>query len=354
MALPIYSVPAVAIHEPDLRLTKNGWRQAKPYDRPLLYHHARANARGRGPGNTGNAWRYHSFASEMGNESLTYNKAYSSFVRKLGEPAGIGITLAQWKQADQMISKRASQLTSFTGALARRNPLGVAASLGLSLRDVRRVMGVRYGTARKLSDLWLEFWFGWKPLVNDIYTACEVFDREPPAARFKGRGSTVWEFRQYEDPSNPVWINSEFLRIAGSRHYELGADVRIVNPNAFLLNQFGLLNPMLVAWDAIPWSFVLDWFANVNSWLASFTDFAGLETSNGYVTSLRKASGYGFWAGSNAFPPGTHDHAGSAFIMDRFTLSSVPRPRLTLKEFSLKPVRALTAITLLSQKLPSR
>jgi len=252
------------------------------------------------------------------------------------------VTLAQWRQADEMISKRSKQLTRFTTSLLRRSPIGVASSLGLSLRDVQRVMGARYGTARKLSDLWLEFWFGWKPAVADIYAASEVFDNFIPWAHLRSAVSRTDKY--YQAPST-FW--SEGIDCDYRVACQIGVDVRLVNPNVRLMQQFGVLNPATVLWDAIPWSFVVGWFANVDSWLSSFTDFAGFEVSNGYISRKIVLKGKTFWPAY----PGIAGGEGMGLAVSRSLFSSVPRPSLVLKDLTCSPLRALTSISLLTQQL---
>jgi len=284
---------------------------------------------------------YNTWATGNLNDGRVYAQAYSRLIAELGENAGLGITLTQWKQADSMIRNRANQLTSFTHQLARRSPVGIATTLGLSVRDVKKVLKTRYGVARNLSDLWLEFWFGWKPMVQDIYTGCEVFDNFIPWAKLKGSARREDIFDQDDGPYQPH-VYLEFERIA-----KVSCQVRLVNPNARLLQQFGLLNAAQVAWDAVPWSFVVDWFANVNQWLGSFTDFAGFETSNVVVSRLCRCAGNVTYAAN----PNLNSY-GFGYAATRTPTSGVPRPALHLKNLSLKPTRALTAITLLTQKLP--
>lgn len=56
-----------------------------------------------------------------------------------------------------------------------------------------------------------------------------------------------------------------------------GAQVRIENPNLWLAERAGLVNPLAVAWDIVPWSFVINMFTNVGSIVNSITDFAGIQ-----------------------------------------------------------------------------
>lgn len=321
---------------------KSWYRQKPPYDRPLPYRYVQGFAVG--PGNSADGWRWKAFVRDLDYTKL-YAQAYSSLADKLGEGADLGVSLVQYRQADAMIRSRANQLGAFTTSLVRRSPIGVAASLGISIRDVQRIMKTRHGVSRKLSDLWLEFWFGWKPLVSDIFTACEILNRELPWGKLKASRRDV---EPYTIRQVPATESGEGIAWAVVRkQVSVGVRVRVKNPNVRLLQEFGVLNPYLVAWDVIPWSFVLGWFSNVDSYLSSFTDFAGLETSDGYVSKSAFIAGHTFWPydplqGGPGF--------GVATLRDLFT--EVPRPRLVLKGFTLKPLRALTAMSLLVQKLP--
>lgn len=323
-------------------LHKTWYRQKRPYNLNLPFVARKGWTFG--PYNTADAWRFASFAESVGaSDATSYAQAYAKVVDKLGENAGMGVTLAQWRQADDMIRKRGGQLLQFGRQLARRSPVGVAASLGLSVRETKRIMGTRYGVARKLSDLWLEFWFGWKPAVQDIYTACEVFDNFLPWAHLSGASSRKTEFRQ--TPETPY---GEGILLTGRSACKIGIEVRLVNPNVRLMQQFGILNPAVVAFDAFPWSFVLGWFSNVDSWLSSFTDFAGFETSDGYISKFCYLDGETYWP---AYPH-TKGGPGRGIYTSRAVVQTLPRPSFQWKELSIKPARALTAISLLTQKLP--
>lgn len=331
---------------------KIGYKQKPPYDMNLPYNAYTVVSTA-----SDNLWRWKEWMYAV-DTSVAYAKAYERLVEALGDSASLGVTLAQWKEADGMIKARATQLLSFTSAVLRRDPKGIARALGLKNSSdaksrVRRYeTGEKYGTAKKLSDLWLEFWFGWSPMVSDIRTASEVFAQELPNARYKGRGSAMDSFSQAAPPPlNPEWDGFEGIHWDGKARVEVAMDVRLVNPNTHLLNQFGLLNMATVAYDVIPWSFVLGWVSNVGSYLRSLTDFAGLETSNGYISIKQEVGGYTWWTG--AFALQHSQGTGQGFRFVRTPAVSLPRPSFRWKNLSVPPTRGLTAITLLTQKLHS-
>lgn len=195
-----------------------------------------------------------------------YNEAYSRFVGKLHRGgASLGVTMASWGQSSQMITGR----------------------LGSILRIFRRVAPAirrnkrRYGARALASDV-LEGEFGWVPLLADIHSIIKtVFcdDAIPPQwVRASARPSDNWT-RVNED-SNP----STHETFSGTARVTISAKVEIENPNLWILNRLGLINPLTVAWDLVPWSFVVNMFANVNQVLTSLSATVGLRLSNCTVT----------------------------------------------------------------------
>ena len=66
-------------------------------------------------------------------------------------------------------------------------------------------------------------------------------------------------------------------------------DFRVRNPNLWLLNRAGFTNPFIAFWDKIPWSFVANWFFNVNDLLLNMSDDIGIERSSiWYVREFRR------------------------------------------------------------------
>jgi len=316
------------------------YRQARPYVHPLPFVFQEGMCAYTNDGHE--ATYYKGLADSMVVGSL-YSTAYDRMINQLGDTAGMGINLAQYRQSATMIAQRANQLSAFTGALKRRSPLGVASALGISSGDVSKILGRRYGLAKSLANLVLEFHFGWSPLISDIHSACKVFSQEIRTAPIKGSARAPIEY--HFSPKERFQCAFTF---SGSSVCRVGCRVRLVNPNLHLANSLGLLNPAVVIWDAIPFSFVLGWISNIDTYLRSLSDFAGWETSDGYRTSFTKL------AGSTSWPdyPGTGSY-GHSVAVTREVFSQPPRPPLQLQLSELRPVRALTAISLLVQKLKS-
>lgn len=63
------------------------------------------------------------------------------------------------------------------------------------------------------------------------------------------------------------------------------ATVEISNPNGWLRERAGLNNPAAVAWDLVPWSFVVNMFVNTGQLVNSITDFVGLSFPSSSITT---------------------------------------------------------------------
>lgn len=354
MVLPITGPFSINSSISYFREQKTWSRQKPPFDRMLPYTHRRGYTYTTPVRD--DAWRWFSFVGTEYSQQTpyAYNRAREKLIDKLGESASLGLNLAQYGQARDMVNKRGSQLLAFSGQLARRNPLGVAATLGISAKRAREIMKTRHGVSKSLADLWLEFWFGWKPLVSDIYSACEVFDNELSWERIRVRSGKITTPKSVKQPFSGG--GSEEISWRGETTCLMGADLRVINPNLRLMESFGLLNLASIGVDAVPWSFVVGWFGNLNHYLSSLTDLAGIETRNVFRTFSTKIWGQTRW--NLYYYPSVIDTSrggeGHGTLVDRATLTGIPRPRLLFEAKRWQPTRGATAISLLVQKLPRK
>lgn len=219
---------------------------------------------------------------------LAINKCYGKLrdesVRAVA--AGLGETLAEARDAVSMIALRAATLSRAYKYLRKGDLVRCLKELRIPPGDYVRRHG-RWTSPRDASSLWLEFWFGWSPLLGDIHGAMEVLSSPFPWGHFEAKASVTESW-------NYSLSNSDFSEIqeASAVLYrcQQGIDLRVQNPNVVLAGQLGVLNPLSVAWALVPFSFLVDWFVDVQSWLDSLTDFAGCEVQQPYTTLSIKAT----------------------------------------------------------------
>ena len=110
--------------------------------------------------------------------------------------------------------------------------------------------------------------------LTDIHAAATtVIQGRVPTEFVKRNGSA--SYTRLEVSDRPGW-NREETRHTGTVGVRYAVGVKVENPNLWLAERAGLLNPAAVAWDMVPFSFIVNMFVNVGSLVNSISDFAGL------------------------------------------------------------------------------
>lgn len=216
-------------------------------------------------------------------DALASNKALSQFVDRLRDlqSASVATTLAEWRQAESMLVARATQLSEGLRALRRGD-----------FKKLNKLFKAPKGFRAKAkggANMWLEYHFGWSPLVQDIYNAVQVLSAVPPSQKVRGRGRSSEPILVRNAPIGATTYIQEDLTY--SCRVECGAEMFTSNPNTALANQMGFINPAAVAWELVPFSFLVDWFLPVGDFLNSFTDLLGHSVHYPYTTTKRSAIG---------------------------------------------------------------
>lgn len=217
------------------------------------------------------------------NKTVVTNKLYAKLVDQLTGPKSELLTASvEWRTSLDMITKRALQLKDSYLAVRQFKFKKAAQLLGISVPKRVRNITRRRAVVQKLSptSLWLEYWMGWAPMVGDIGNAINVLEKSPIYfEKFSvgvGENSVVTVIKDYDDRgmvSKHRYVNTKKLRLSAYGR------VTVTNHNYLLATRLGFINPALTLWQVVPFSFVIDWFANVGQVLSSLTDFAGLTFS---------------------------------------------------------------------------
>lgn len=273
------------------------------------------------------------------------NKAYSKFRESIYDRVELGLNIAERRQTINMMASRANTLRRAYEALKRGNVGAMKDALGITTGG-----GGRWARPDQASRLWLEYHFGWEQLLKDIHDAAVYLDAPWPKnlkASGKGTGSTSVNIDTTQ-PWGYGWKHTYNLRW----HVAMGATVSVTNPSLYTLTTLGLINPASIAWEVVPFSFVVDWFLPIGNYLASYTDFVGISVSKPYTTEYRVASNGQSQYWPNSYNPATPIR-GESWVMSRSL--GIVGPVLRLKQYKgISPVRAATAISLLIQSFRSR
>lgn len=290
------------------------------------------------------------------------NKAYQNFLSEVSE--GVDALVNAWEgdEAFKMIALRSGQLLRAARAVRHGRFREAARQLGVdrySLIPWNRLS--KRDLAKSFGDNWLEYHFGWEPLVKDIYNSIDLLSKGPPSGVFKGRGVLSKSYTMYDGSyANPLkpwqWFGSYLYRkeVQVRSSTRIQAIVVVDNENLFLASQLGLTNPAAVLWEVVPFSFVVDWFANVGDYISQFSDLAGCRLVDGFTTKFQTTKT--FWVG-NAAQVTSSNKKGLTGFKASTTRVYVERALGVPNEVKLgfRPLnvpsltRAATAVSLLSQ-----
>nr|QDH91561.1 MAG: hypothetical protein H1BulkLitter4169_000003 [Leviviridae sp.] len=233
-------------------------------------------------------------------------------------------SIMPWPSWHQSSSKELDELG--TTAIARSSPSnpsvdlavavgelfkeGIPKTIGATLHEFRGLSNRK--RRRAIGEEYLNYEFGWKPLVNDLLSFCSaVVDADSTFSRYE-RDSRRPVRRRYDFPviretgieifrgGVSPWMNpsSNFFytpllntgqvyltRTRETRRWFSGSFAYYVPPAKGLRNQmaraviqarktFGISLTPDTLWNLAPWSWGVDWFSNTGDVLSNWTDWA--------------------------------------------------------------------------------
>lgn len=132
---------------------------------------------------------------------------------------------------------------------------------------------------RELSNDWLSYRYGWRPVIYDIKSLYELYlNYDEKVKRLsERRGLKVSTNETYSEPE----VNGSYWRYyySNSIRYTTSLTGSVCADIAVPQLQF---NPLQTAWELIPYSFVIDWFVTTGKALAAA---AFVSTAVDYVSS---------------------------------------------------------------------
>lgn len=280
--------------------------------------------------------------SEM---TIAINKARNKFLSSVGGSSELGTALAEWQKSLRMIAVRADALATGFKHLKQGR---FKAFLGtFNVRPKAKHRRMTWSKPKDASALWIEYWFGWAPTVSDIYHSIEVLqnpvtDKDVEAS--SGRDVVISE--DFSSGDIRWTVQGSGFCIA-----KFGGKVAVSNPNLYQANQLGLVNPVLIAWNVTPFSWLVDWFVNVGDFLGGFSDTLGLSFKDLYLTKFGRLQSHHVYIGNLSYPDSMYGKTEDAWMvqMERTPLDTLPMPRLTATlPVRLSVSRAATAISLLT------
>lgn len=271
------------------------------------------------------------------------NRLKTELLVKAGErKVNYGEAIGESRETLSMIARTAIKVFRAIIAARHLNWRGVAKALGVKRLSIPKGTTVANG--------WLQYQYGWKPLLSDIYDSSKLLQtglRNTPQLLSVTRVLTT------PSGSSVSAENWSTATISGTLRSVAKMWFRVRDVDLSYAHQLGLINPAEVAWALVPFSFVIDWFLPVGSMLEALSARMGLSFVDGYyghkaeinssMTGLKKViPGYTLVSGGGS----VH---GRAINYTRQKMVSMPWPGLYTKSpFSnIHTANALALLTTL-------
>jgi hypothetical protein len=248
-------------------------------------------------------WRndYLLTASTVGPGPSSYNLASKYWAnRLLKEVRDTDLNLAQAfaerAQTEKMFVDYGKRLLKAYSAVKRGRPnevlnalLGTKADKG-AISGYKKVVKDTTGVA---SDTWLAWQYGVRPLISDLKGAVKEYYKvrqtQPLIRSYTLRASSDErmggvQLEPWTSVYNPAAVRSSDLtqKAAIRAHVEFQDSAQAWDVSA---QRLGLTDPILLAWELIPYSFVIDWFVNVGEFLEASGTITGLKRVGIHVTT---------------------------------------------------------------------
>lgn len=292
------------------------------------------------------------------------DKAIKSVIGKSDSSLGgnLGQDFATLGQTVGMIAGTATRVAGAIHDLKHGNIPGAVNKLWSGANPKFRPRGGPK-PSRDLASNWLELQYGWKPLLGDVRDSMEALAKfnlgNTYVRRVSGVGrvtnetttlSNSFEGVALGTPVNTTVVTESFAKI-GLRY---SVDSHLTS----FLAQTGFTNPINLAWELLPYSFVVDWFLPIGAYLQTLSAWDGLRFVDGFQIQLtrQRASVTVSYSGH---PPGSSPASYNItergqmvrewVIFNRSKLTSFPSGRFPEFKSPFSVSHALNAVALLRQ-----
>lgn len=261
----------------------------------------------------------------------------------------VGVALLEARGAMDLIGSSARRLASAMSAVVRKDSKGIARALGVP--SVKKA-------AVTSADLWLQYNFGWAPIVSDIVGACALLSDEEVHRKIRlnarSRSYQFFKTTRVASTSTP----DGFVRYKVTETYKDKVEYSVslwyslVAEELRRLAQWGGTDVLGTAWAVVPYSFIADWVLPIGDVLEAYSASVGLSYRGGTSTIFKErvvtATGHSpsspTWS-VKSFDSSFPKLRGVDMIRQVFTNEPFPSPLYVKDPFSTW--RTITSIALL-------
>lgn len=237
-------------------------------------------------------------------------------------------TMAEYRQVQSMFVKNATAIGKSILDLRRGQWKRAAKHVNVDPQRVRS----------NVSNRLLEVQYGWRPLINDLNGAVEEFEAALQRPRYRKMTVKKKGFDRLVQETD-IFVPRKTRAVLDCEWTVRTKVVAYLKQDSSVASRLGLTNPLVLGWELLPYSFVLDWLIPVGNWLNSLDAEIGLIHVYGTVSTRAKMIS-------------TQTFGGQIYTFRRYqrdVFSGLPSARFPEYKPSLGVERIANALALLSQ-----
>lgn len=278
-----------------------------------------------------------------------------------GHDLDLGNALGEAGQTLGMAANAVRRISSAARALKRADADGVLRALGGghvgAKSRVENLTGKRAKalTQGDISDAHLAMTYGVVPLLSDVFesaTAMAVLNDKAREFDYRAHGVERAEIANAaESPS--YYIYPAKLKVS--------VEIRLtLREHLSASRSLGLLDPVGVAWELVPYSFIADWFIPIGSYLDALSILPHLNIERAWQSTLTKQVGsptttiypYGCeWKKGYSFAQLEQTETFVRMAREATSVGDIPFPRFKPLSKALSPAHLKNGVALLHKAL---
>jgi len=227
-------------------------------------------------------WPY--LQNDVSHDISVQNRAINGAMDNLRDAkVNLAQVIAERKQTVDLVHSTITRLHDTMRLIRKGNIKGAANALGVSANPKRM--------SKDFGKIWLELQYGWKPLLSDVKGAAESLARSMISHPIIISGEKVAKLDLPEFSGELYGRDyGYFLWKWGKLEHVAKCKLIFQVRNDFTRQgaMLGLTDPLTLAWELLPYSFVIDWFIPIGNFLSRLSYNDGLDFKTGYLSLLSR------------------------------------------------------------------
>jgi hypothetical protein len=198
----------------------------------------------------------------------------------------LGINLGEMKEFVPMVASNLTKIAKSFVALRHGDFATAARHLGANQKTWSSKTGkAKPLKATDISGRWLEMQYGWLPSLSDIYEGSKAFEALSQGPKKSVVRTSVFKGNRYNGSTTPS-RNQAMVTAKITRYITYEMKEELSAPR-----QLGLADPLSIAWELTPLSFVVDWALPIGHYLEALGTIPFLK-GRFLETTVRKFYGF--------------------------------------------------------------